>query len=123
MDHTQILRNAAGRQRQGLTGTPECALALEAAADEIERLREELAHARMTNEMLEKASTHYRWLCDNVTEVPLNPSGFSSDICPDTRLKWELPTLVSTTCVGGMVSFDEAIVLAMATADKAAHSG
>ena len=49
-----------------------------------------------------------------LAETPLNPQGFASDICPDTRLKWELPRLVSTTQVGGMVSFDEAIDLAMA---------
>ena len=65
----------------------------------------------------------YRWLRDHIGETPLNPRGFASEICPDTRLKWELPRLVSTTCVGGMVSFDEAIDLAMAHTHNAELTG
>lgn len=60
----------------------------------------------------------FEWLCNHVSEEPVNPRAFASEICPDTRLKFKLPVLISTTCVNGSVSFREAIRIAMKNEQK-----
>jgi hypothetical protein len=52
---------------------------------------------------------NYRWIRDNVREVPLRPDRFGAEVMPDTRLCWELPVLVSLDAIGQQISLDEAI--------------
>ena len=60
----------------------------------------------------------WNWLCENVKEVPVNLKSFSSSICPDIRLKWELPVLVSYTCIGSSISFEKSVEIAMGEYDE-----
>jgi hypothetical protein len=55
----------------------------------------------------------FEWLCDHVSEEPVNPRAFASELCPDSRLKYKLPVLISTTCINSGVSFRDAIRIAM----------
>lgn len=49
------------------------------------------------------------WLEANLKEEPLNPRAYASELCPDIRLKYKLPTLVSYDCVGQRISLRRAI--------------
>jgi hypothetical protein len=49
-------------------------------------------------------------------ETPLRPNAFCSEIAPDTRLKYEFPTLVSYDSVGNQISLRDAIDAAIAAA-------
>lgn len=51
----------------------------------------------------------FEWLVNNLKEEPLNPRAYSSEICPDLRLKYKLPTLVSYDSIGQTISLREAI--------------
>lgn len=108
------LEEIAARLRSGENCADEAADLIDDAIAELERLHRSVMVEKQWRQDAGDDAKRYRWLRDHIGETPLNPQGFASEICPDTRLKWELPRLVSTTCVGGMVSFDEAIDLAMA---------
>lgn len=55
----------------------------------------------------------WRWLEKNAKEVLLDPRRAASEICPDMRTKWEMPTLICSGPVGGHVTFRGAIRNAM----------
>ena len=117
------LEEIAARLRSGANCADEAADLIDDAIAEIERLHRSVMVEKQWRKDAGDDAKRYRWLRDHIGETPLNPRGFASEICPDTRLKWELPRLVSTTCVGGMVSFDEAIDLAMAHTPNAELTG
>ena len=54
------------------------------------------------------------WLESNVLEEPLRPEAFGAEICPDTRLRYVLPPLVSWTSYSGPTSLRRAIDIARA---------
>lgn len=54
-----------------------------------------------------------QWLDKNAKEVLLDPRRAASEICPDLRTKWEIPTLICSGPIGGHVSFLDAIRAAM----------
>lgn len=54
----------------------------------------------------------YRWLEANVKEAYVQPDRVNCEWAPDTRTKWEIPTLICSGPVGGMVPFGEAIDIA-----------
>lgn len=47
-------------------------------------------------------------------EIPLRPNAFCSEIAPDTRLRYDFPTLVSYDSVGNQISLRDAIDAAIA---------
>ena len=49
-------------------------------------------------------------------ETPLRPNAFCSEIAPDTRLRYDFPTLVSYDSVGNQISLRDAIDAAIAAA-------
>ena len=51
----------------------------------------------------------YNWLEENVKEVYVRPSMVNCEWAPDLRTKWEIPTLICSGPVGGMIPFGEAI--------------
>ena len=51
-------------------------------------------------------------------ETPLRPNAFCSEIAPDTRLRYDFPTLVSYDSVGNQISLRDAIDAAIAAAKE-----
>ena len=54
-------------------------------------------------------AARYRWLRSQASEKLLNPRAALSEICPDMRTHWKLPTLICSGPVGGYLDFDAAI--------------
>ncbi len=67
--------------------------------------------AQMKKEMkeLRLKAARYDWLEANAKEVYIRPELVNCDWAPDTRTKWELPTLICSGPVGGTIPFGEAI--------------
>ncbi len=55
----------------------------------------------------------YQWLLDNCTETYLYPNRASSEYFPDTRTRWEIPTLICSGPIGGHITLRKAIRIAM----------
>lgn len=60
-----------------------------------------------------KDALRFRALRDAAKEVLLHPGRANSEICPDLRTKWEIPTLICSGPVGGFLSFEEAVDIFM----------
>ena len=58
---------------------------------------------------LEADAERYRWLRDNIKERPMNQRAYASEIVPDTRLRYELPVLVSWADYCGQITLDDAV--------------
>lgn len=54
-------------------------------------------------------AARYQWLKSRASERLLNPRAALSEICPDMRTHWKLPTLMCSGPVGGYLDFDAAI--------------
>jgi glutaredoxin-related protein len=72
--------------------------------------------------LLRQKAELFEWLEENVKETILNPRAFNSELCPDTRLKWELPVLVSTTAINSSVSFSDSVEIARSKHETKANS-
>lgn len=70
----------------------------EKAIDEILRLR-----------TFEEDARRYAFLRENAKETYLHPNRVNSEICPDIRTKWEIPTLICSGPIGGFIEFDDAV--------------
>lgn len=100
----------------GSTPAVEVSTAIQAGT--VELIIPEVKETKLTEDelaLLVEDAARYRWIRDNVKEAILNPKAFNSEIMPDTRLKYELPVLISLTCVNEPVSFDDAVDLARNT--------
>lgn len=75
----------------------------------MQKLAAEVKRLKKENKMLTLKAARYDWLDANVKEVYLRPDLVSCEWCPDIRTKWEIPTLICSGPVGGMVPFGEAI--------------
>lgn len=54
-------------------------------------------------------AARYRYLKSQASEQLLNPRAALSEICPDMRTHWKLPTLICSGPVGGYLDFDASI--------------
>ena len=86
----------------------------------VQSLRRELAQQEAVIKELQRLQAadavkvaRYDWLEANAKEVYLRPDMVSCEWCPDIRTKWEIPTLICSGPVGGIVSFGEAIDVRM----------
>lgn len=77
------------------------------AAPEIAERAQLLAHKLL--ERFEEDANRYAWIKNNIKETPVRPQLFNAEICPDTRLKYELPILISYNAIGQQISLDKAI--------------
>jgi hypothetical protein len=59
-------------------------------------------------------AARYRWLRENIKERPMNQKAYAAEIIPDTRLRYDLPVLVSWADYCGQIGLDQAIDYAMA---------
>ena len=60
-------------------------------------------------EAMRKDAERFRKLASIATEQLLSPARAASEICPDMRTHWVLPTLICSGPIGGHVSFAEAV--------------
>lgn len=87
--------------RMTLETRPSGSAALDAAiAEAIEKYR--------------KDAERLDWLEKVCKETPLNQKAFGSEIAPDTRLRYDFPTLVSYDAIGQKISIRDAIDAAIA---------
>lgn len=77
------------------------------ALDSMKQLEAQLAEARKDAERL-------GWLANKVHERPLRPASYGSEMFPDMRLCYGLPTMVSYDAIGQTISFRAAIDVAIA---------
>ena len=77
------------------------------ALDSMKQLEAQLAEARKDAERL-------GWLANKVHERPLRPASYGSEMFPDMRLCYGLPTMVSYDAIGQTISFRAAIDAAIA---------
>ena len=75
---------------------------------------------RFASLVAEHISTHFDkdvkrldWLSNHAKEVLLDERRAASEICPDFRTKWELPTIMCSGPVGGYSSFRDGIDVLM----------
>lgn len=73
------------------------------------RLKAKLAEAQDLIEAYRKDAERLDLLGKLCKEIPLRPNAFCSEIAPDTRLKYEFPTLVSYDAIGQQISLRDAI--------------
>ena len=85
------LEEIAARLRSGANCADEAADLIDDAIAELERLHRSVMVEKQWRQDAGDDAKRYRWLRDHIGETPLNPRGFASEICPDTRLKWEVP--------------------------------
>jgi hypothetical protein len=83
--------------------------ALQSEKDEVFRLQcsHSALYARVQE--LEADARRYRWLRDNIKERPMNQRAYASEIVPDTRLRYDLPVLVSWADYCGQITLDDAV--------------
>lgn len=74
---------------------------------------EGIAQAAPAAENDAEDAARYRWLKSQASEELLNPRAALSEICPDMRTHWKLPTLICSGPVGGYLGFDASIDAAM----------
>jgi chromosome segregation ATPase len=65
-------------------------------------------------EKYRKDAERLDWLEKVCKETPLNQKAFGSEIAPDTRLRYDFPTLVSYDAIGQKISIRDAIDAAIA---------
>lgn len=68
-------------------------------------------------------AARYRWLKSQASENLLNPRAALSEICPDMRTHWKLPTLICSGPVGGYLDFDASIDAARSQVKEVARHG
>lgn len=61
------------------------------------------------NDSLRADAERFRWLRDNAREELLNPQAAASELAPDMRTQWVLPTLICSGPVGGYLTFEQAV--------------
>lgn len=69
---------------------------------EIRKLKKEMKELRIK-------SARYDWLEANAKEVYVRPGLVNCEWAPDNRTRWEIPTLICSGPIGGMMSFGESI--------------
>ena len=73
------------------------------------RLKAKIAEAQDLIEAYRKDAERLDLLGKLCKEIPLRPTAFCSEIAPDTRLRYDFPTLVSYDSVENQISLRDAI--------------
>lgn len=82
---------------------------LESGKDDAEKIGYVLVEMVAHDSAVLADARRFQWLEQNLSETPLNTRLYVSEVCPDIRLIWKMPDLVSYTCVGTPVGFRDAI--------------
>lgn len=85
---------------------------IEIAVERVYELNGELEQLRQRITELEKDAARYQWIKDATGETPLRPAAYNSEF-PDTRLRFDFPTIISYDAVGNVTTLDAAIDAAM----------
>lgn len=83
--------------------------AVQSLRHEIKQLKAVVKELRRLRKIDSEKVDRYDWIEANAKEVYIRPELVNCDWAPDIRTKWEIPTLICSGPVGGMMSFGESI--------------